>query len=144
MSLLNMQSLNTMSSGDKEKFIIFKPSLRSYNFLFNNNINNDFYTFKPELTSEYELHFIKNLFDLYGNFKSANDFAVLRGITLDQWKQLGFEINEKYEITNYNQFTFLFPKRDFRQCYVFLNNEYKGYIFIKNNGDGWFHGNIIF
>lgn len=137
MSLLNMQSLNTMSSSDKEKFIIFKPASRNSN-------NNDFYTFKPELTSEYELQFIKRVFDLYGNFKSANDFAILRGITLDQWKRLGFELNEKYEITNYNQFTFLFPKRDFRQCNVFLKDEYKGFIFIKNNGDGWFHGNIIF
>lgn len=138
-----MQSLNTMSSSDKEKFITFKPTLKSYNFLFNNS-NDDFHTFKPELTSEYELYFIKHLFDLYRSCKSANDFTVLRGITLDQWKQLGFELNEKYEITNYNQFTFLFPKRDFRQCYVFLNDKYKGYIFIKNNGDGWFHGNIIF
>jgi hypothetical protein len=139
-----------LSDYKKDQYIHYKPLTKPLNYqniffdIDNENSEETIYNFKPYNTSKLELNYILQTFiKIPHEDKKIYDFISLKNTTLEQWKQLGFII-DKGIITNYAQFTFIFSKRDFRHCDIFLNETYKGRIFIKNRYDGWFKAEIIF
>lgn len=128
---------------DKENYLMLKPTHHRSNFY-----SLPCETMDDDVLISYKKIFYGNNFGGVGVNKKFKDFEVIRGISIDQWKQLGFKIND-FKIENYASFSFIFSKKDIRECIVFCDHKddkiYKGTLFIYyDNVQNCFKGSITF